>query len=134
MTLDVNIKRVYDPAESDDGYRVLIDHIWPRGVSHERAHLDGWARELAPSDDLRRWFDHVPERFAEFRDRYRLELGEQAELLNELRQRAQREPLTIVYAARDREHNNAVVVREVLLSASSGKTARTSASHGQHSS
>ena len=124
MTLDVNIKRVYDPAESDDGYLVLIDHIWPRGVSRERAHLDSWARELAPSDDLRRWFDHVPERFNEFRARYRDELGEQAELLDELRKRARREPLTIVYAARDREHNNAVVVREVLLSASSGKAVR----------
>jgi uncharacterized protein YeaO (DUF488 family) len=117
MTLDVNIKRVYDPAEPDDGYRVLIDHIWPRGVSHERAHLDGWARELAPSDGLRRWFDHVPERFEEFRARYRDELRGQAELLEGLRERAGRERLTIVYAARDREHNNAVVVREALLSA-----------------
>src|SRR6476646_6664886 len=118
MTLDVNIKRVYDPARPDDGYRVLIDHIWPRGVSHERAHLDRWARELAPSDELRRWFDHVPERFDEFRARYRDELGEQAELLAELRELARHEPLTIVYAARDREHNNAVVVCEVLLSPS----------------
>ena len=125
MTLDVNIKRVYDPAESDDGYRVLIDHIWPRGVSHERAHLDGWARELAPSDGLRRWFDHVPERFDEFRARYRDELGEQAELLTELRERARHERLTLVYAARDREHNNAVVVREVLRSASPDAAKRT---------
>jgi uncharacterized protein YeaO (DUF488 family) len=125
MTLDVNIKRVYDPAESDDGYRVLIDHIWPRGVSHERAHLDGWARELAPSDELRRWFDHVPERFDEFRARYRDELGEQAELLAELRERARDEPLTLVYAARDREHNNAVVVCEVLLSPSPDPAKRT---------
>lgn len=127
MTLDVNIKRVYDPTRPDDGYRVLIDHIWPRGVSHERAQLDRWARELAPSDELRRWFDHVPERFDEFRARYRDELGEQAELLAELRERARHEPLTIVYAARDREHNNAVVVREVLLSASSDKPKRTAA-------
>jgi uncharacterized protein YeaO (DUF488 family) len=117
MTVDVNIKRVYDAAEPDDGYRVLIDHIWPRGVSHERASLDGWARELAPSDELRRWFDHAPERFDEFRARYRDELSGQAELLEGLRERARREPLTIVYAARDREHNNAVVAREVLLSA-----------------
>jgi uncharacterized protein YeaO (DUF488 family) len=117
MTLDVNIKRVYDPPEPDDGYRVLIDHIWPRGVSHERAHLDGWARELAPSDDLRRWFDHVPERFDEFRVRYRDELSGQADRLEGLRERAREEPLTIVYAARDREHNNAIVVREVLVSA-----------------
>jgi uncharacterized protein YeaO (DUF488 family) len=116
MTLDVNIKRVYDPAEAGDGYRVLIDHIWPRGVSHERAQLDDWARELAPSDELRRWFDHVPERFDEFRVRYRDELSGKAELLDGLRERARQEPLTIVYAARDREHNNAVVVRDVLLS------------------
>jgi uncharacterized protein YeaO (DUF488 family) len=116
MTLDVNTKRVYDPALPDDGYRVLIDHIWPRGVSHERAHLDAWARELAPSDELRRWFDHVPERFDEFRARYRDELGEQAELLAKLRERARHGPLTIVYAARDREHNNAVVLCEALRS------------------
>ena len=74
MALDVQIKRIYDPTDPDDGYRVLIDHIWPRGVSRERARLDEWARELAPSDELRRWFDHVPERFEEFRTRYRAEL------------------------------------------------------------
>jgi uncharacterized protein YeaO (DUF488 family) len=125
MTLDVNIKRVYDAAEPGDGYRVLIDHVWPRGVSHERAHLDGWARELAPSDELRRWFDHVPERFDEFRARYRDELSGQAEVLEGLRERASQEPLTIVYAARDREHNNAVVLRELLLSAPPGKAKRS---------
>lgn len=107
-------KRVYDPAEDGDGYRVLIDHVWPRGVSHERARLDDWARELAPSDELRKWFDHDPARFAEFRARYRDELVEQYERLDELRGRAASAPLTIVYAARDREHNNAVVVSELL--------------------
>ena len=112
MTLDVKIKRVYDPAEPDDGYRVLIDHIWPRGISKERARLDQWARELAPSDDLRRWFDHVPERFDEFRSRYRDELAAHGELLQELRDR--NGSVTIVYAARDEEHNNAVVVCELL--------------------
>ena len=66
VTIDVRAKRVYDAAEPGDGYRVLIDHVWPRGVSHERASLDEWARELAPSDELRKWFDHVPERFASF--------------------------------------------------------------------
>ena len=71
MTLDVRTKRVYDPAEPCDGQRVLIDHVWPRGVTRERARLDEWARDLAPSDELRKWFDHVPERFGEFRSRYR---------------------------------------------------------------
>lgn len=90
MSLDVHTKRVYDPAERDDGYRVLADHVWPRGVSRERAELDEWARELAPSDELRRWFDHIPERFAEFRSRYRGELKSHAEKLDELRRRARR--------------------------------------------
>ena len=114
MALDVRIRRIYDAAESADGYRVLVDHVWPRGVSRERAQLNEWARELAPSDELRTWFDHVPERFGEFRARYRTELADHAELIVELRDRAKRDRLTIVYAARDREHNNAVVVAELL--------------------
>jgi uncharacterized protein YeaO (DUF488 family) len=114
MTLDVRIKRAYDPAEDGDGYRILIDHVWPRGVSRERVHLDDWARELAPSDELRKWFDHDPARFTEFRARYRDELADHSKRLDELRRRAASEPLTIVYAARDREHNNAVVLSELL--------------------
>jgi len=114
VPIDVRAKRVYDPAERGDGYRVLIDHIWPRGVSKERAHLDLWARELAPSDELRSWFDHVPERFPEFRSRYRKELAAHRELLNELRERARERRVTVVYAARDEQHNNAVVVCEEL--------------------
>jgi uncharacterized protein YeaO (DUF488 family) len=114
MALDVRAKRIYDPPERGDGYRVLIDHVWPRGVSRERARLDEWARELAPSDELRKWFDHVPERFDEFRARYRDELAAQSERLDDLRRRAASGPLTILYAARDREHNNAVVLSELL--------------------
>jgi uncharacterized protein YeaO (DUF488 family) len=114
VAIDVRLKRAYDPAGNGDGYRVLIDHVWPRGVPRERARLDDWARELAPSDELRKWFDHDPARFAEFRARYRDELADQSEGLEELRRRAARGPLTIVYAARDREHNNAVVLSELL--------------------
>jgi uncharacterized protein YeaO (DUF488 family) len=114
MALDVRAKRAYDPAEDGDGYRVLIDHVWPRGVSRERARLDDWARELAPSDELRTWFDHDPARFAEFRSRFRKELADHPERLEDLRRRAASGPLTIVYAARDREHNNAVVLGELL--------------------
>jgi uncharacterized protein YeaO (DUF488 family) len=114
MTIEVHAKRIYDPADPNDGYRVLIDHVWPRGVSRERARLDEWARELAPSDELRKWFDHVPARFGEFRARYRDELAAHSERLDELRRRALRSRVTIVYAARDREHNNAVVLVELL--------------------
>ena len=88
MAIDVRAKRAYEAAEPGDGYRVLIDHVWPRGVSRERAHLDEWARELAPSDELRKWFDHVPERFGEFRTRYRTELAAKSERVEELRRRA----------------------------------------------
>jgi uncharacterized protein YeaO (DUF488 family) len=114
MAHDVQIKRIYDPAEESDGYRVLVDHVWPRGISHERARLDEWARELAPSDELRTWFSHVPERFGEFRTRYRDELAAHSDLLETLRERASNGRLTIVYAARDREHNNAAVLAELL--------------------
>jgi uncharacterized protein YeaO (DUF488 family) len=114
VALDVHTKRIYDPSASTDGHRVLVDHVWPRGVSRERAALDEWARELAPSDELRTWFNHAPERFAAFRDRYRAELAQQAERLDELRDWARIGRLTILYAARDREHNQAVVLAEVL--------------------
>jgi uncharacterized protein YeaO (DUF488 family) len=111
---NVRAKRIYDDPSREDGYRVLIDHVWPRGVSRERARLDAWARELAPSDELRKWFDHVPARFARFRARYRRELVAQSEALDGLRRRAASGPLTILYAARDQEHNNAVVLVELL--------------------
>jgi uncharacterized protein YeaO (DUF488 family) len=114
MALDIHSKRIYEPAEPTDGYRVLIDDIWPRGVTRERAHLDEWARELAPTDELRRWFDHVPERFDEFRSRYRDELATHDQLIGKLRSRARETPPTIIYAARDREHNNAAVLAELL--------------------
>jgi uncharacterized protein YeaO (DUF488 family) len=112
--MDVRLKRAYEPPERSDGYRVLIDRIWPRGVSKEQAHLDEWARELAPSTALRRWFGHDPARFAEFRRRYLDELEAQQEKLRELRRRAREEPLTLVYGARDTEHNDAVVLAELL--------------------
>jgi uncharacterized protein YeaO (DUF488 family) len=111
---DVHVKRIYDPAEDGDGYRVLIDHVWPRGVTRERAGLDCWAKELAPSAELRKWFDHVPERFPEFRSRYLHELEGHGDRIDDLHRRASAGPLTILYAARDREHNNAVVLAEMV--------------------
>jgi uncharacterized protein YeaO (DUF488 family) len=112
--MDVRVKRVYEPAERSDGYRILIDRLWPRGVSHERARLDAWERDLAPSAALRDWFGHQPDLFDEFRRRYVSELREHRSLLSRLRQRARHGTLTLVYAARDTEHNDAVVLAEVI--------------------
>jgi uncharacterized protein YeaO (DUF488 family) len=112
--MDVRLKRAYDPAASADGYRLLIDRLWPRGVSRARAKLDNWEPELAPSTELRQWFGHQPERFAEFRRRYMEELGSQRARLTALRRRARDGTLTLVYSAHDAEHNDAVVLAEVL--------------------
>ena len=112
--VDVRLKRAYDPVAATDGYRVLVDRIWPRGVTREEAHLDEWARELAPSTGLRRWFGHDPARFEEFQRRYIEELASQAQKLRELRARAREGTLTLVYAARDTDHNDAVVLAELL--------------------
>jgi uncharacterized protein YeaO (DUF488 family) len=110
----VAIKRVYEAAAASDGYRVLIDRLWPRGVTREEARLDDWARELAPSTDLRRWFGHDASRFAEFRRRYTAELGAHEAKLRELRRLAREGRVTLVYGARDTEHNDAVVLADVL--------------------
>jgi uncharacterized protein YeaO (DUF488 family) len=112
--VDVRLKRAYEDATVSDGHRVLIDRIWPRGVTREEAQLDEWARELAPSSELRRWFGHDPARFAEFRRRYMEELAAQDAKLGELRRRAREGTVTLVYAARDTEHNDAVVLDEIL--------------------
>jgi uncharacterized protein YeaO (DUF488 family) len=112
--VDVRLKRAYEPPARADGYRVLIDRIWPRGVSKVEAHLDEWAQELAPSNELRRWFAHDPARFAEFQRRYLDELTAQRAKLRELRRRAREGTLTLVYGARDTEHNDAVVLADLL--------------------
>ena len=112
--MEVRLKRAYEPPAASDGYRVLVDRLWPRGVRREEARLDEWARELAPSVELRRWFGHDPERFEEFRRRYTDELAGQEEKLRELRRRAREGALTLVYSARDVEHNDAVVLAEIL--------------------
>jgi uncharacterized protein YeaO (DUF488 family) len=112
----IQVRRAYDPPEPGDGYRALIDHIWPRGVTKADARLDVWLKELAVSSELRRWFGHDPARWDEFRRRYRDELRapERRPCLEELAGRARAGPVTIVYGARDTEHNNAVVLAEVL--------------------
>lgn len=109
----IRIKRVYEAASESDGSRVLVDRLWPRGVAKADARVSWWAKELAPSSELRRWFGHDPERFEEFSRRYRLELSGKEEL-GALRRLVREGPVTLVYGARDREHNNAVVLRTLL--------------------
>ncbi|MGH2506643.1 MAG: DUF488 domain-containing protein [Ktedonobacteraceae bacterium] len=115
----IRVKRVYDEPTSDDGTRVLIDRLWPRGISKERAHIDLWLKEVAPSQELRTWFGHDPEKFVEFRRRYEVELasGKAYEALTALRELAQRGPITLIFAARDAEHANARVLQELLMQA-----------------
>jgi uncharacterized protein YeaO (DUF488 family) len=109
----VRVKRVYDPPNPGDGARVLVDRLWPRGLTKEDAHVDWWAKELAPSDKLRRWFGHSPLRYREFVGRYREELEGNA-LLARLRDLAAERPVTLLYAARDERHNNARALVEIL--------------------
>ena len=112
--MDIRLKRAHEPAAPVDGWRVLIDRLWPRGVSRQRARLDAWEKDLAPSTELRQWFGHQPSRFQEFRRRYKGELQDQRERLSALRRRARQGTVTLVYSAHDTEHNDAVVLAEVL--------------------
>jgi uncharacterized protein YeaO (DUF488 family) len=112
--MSVATKRAYEPPAADDGYRVLIDRLWPRGVAKKEAQIDEWARDLAPSDQLRRWFAQRPERFPQFRERYTEKLRARGDHLAELRTRARHGRMTIVYAARDTEHCNAAVLAPLL--------------------
>jgi uncharacterized protein YeaO (DUF488 family) len=116
-TLDIRLKRAYEPPSAEDGVRVLVDRLWPRGVRKSEAAIDRWLKEIAPSTELRRWFGHDPSRWSEFRRRYRSELSGHAELVNELRALARKKPVTLIYAARDERHNEAVVLRDILVSA-----------------
>lgn len=110
------IKRAYEPPAAEDGQRVLVDRLWPRGISKARIQIDFWARELAPSTELRKWFNHDPARWEEFQRRYRAELEapEHAVLLDDLAARARTQPMTLLYGARDTEHNEAVVLQDLL--------------------
>ncbi|MEU2198985.1 DUF488 domain-containing protein [Isoptericola sp. NPDC019482] len=112
--MTITVKRVYDDPSPDDGARVLVDRLWPRGISKERAHLDRWCKEVAPSSDLRHWFHHDPERFEEFERRYRAELADNPEVAGLAELGAGDRHLTLLYSARDTEHNQARVLRDVL--------------------
>lgn len=115
--MSIAIKRAYDDPAKNDGYRVLVDRIWPRGVSKEDAKLDDWIKVMAPSTELRKWFGHDPERWDQFRKRYRKELDasdEAQEALADLRKRAKKHRVTLIFAARDSEHSNAEFLKSLL--------------------
>jgi len=112
---DIRVKRIYEKAAESDGLRVLVDRLWPRGVRKENAALNDWARDLAPGTRLRQWFGHDPKRFAEFRRRYSAELAEKSDELNALARHAMREPVTLLYGAKDPEVNHAIVLKNEIL-------------------
>ena len=111
----VQVKRAYEAPAKDDGARILLDRLWPRGIKKEALALDQWAKELAPSTELRQWFGHEPERWTEFQQRYADELRAHASALDTLRSLARKSRITLVYGAHDEEHNNAVAMRSFLL-------------------
>ncbi|QIL21607.1 DUF488 domain-containing protein [Thermomonas sp. HDW16] len=117
----VLLKRAYVAAESSDGVRILVDRLWPRGVSKQKAALDDWMKDLAPSTELRQWFHHEPARWSEFEARYRVELRQHGPALAQLRALAKTRVVTLVYGARDQAQNQAVVLREVLLHGDKGE-------------
>jgi uncharacterized protein YeaO (DUF488 family) len=117
---DIRAKRIYDPPDRKDGARVLVDRLWPRGARKEAAKLTLWLKDIAPSADLRRWFDHDPARFAEFSRRYRAELGANKEAVSQMEDLMKAGPVTLLYAAHDTEHNQALVLADFLKARAKG--------------
>lgn len=111
----IHTKRIYDPAEKDDGQRILVDRLWPRGVTKERAALDLWLKEIAPSTELRQWFAHDPAKWEGFRKKYRQELAQEPEAVAVLKERIKKGPVTLLFGARDESHNEALVLKDFLL-------------------
>jgi uncharacterized protein YeaO (DUF488 family) len=110
----IRLKRAYEPAESRDGTRILVERLWPRGVSKERAAIDVWLKDVAPSPELRKWFGHDPEKWDAFRERYWAELEERPDAVEGLRELAKQGPVTFLYAARDERHNSALALKEFI--------------------
>jgi uncharacterized protein YeaO (DUF488 family) len=114
--MDIKIKRAYDSPSDDDGYRILVDRLWPRGISKEKAKLDFWPKELAPSTELRRWYGHDPEKWAEFKSRYFAELDGKPELVDELLDYVGKGKVTLVYSSKEQRLNNAIALKEYVES------------------
>lgn len=110
--MEIKIKRAYEKADSTDGFRILVDRLWPRGISKERAKVDFWPRELAPSTELRRWYGHDPEKWSEFKSRYAAELSGNQELLNKLMEYVRKGTVTFVYSSKEERFNNALALKK----------------------
>ncbi len=111
----IRIKRIYENPMETDGFRILIDRLWPRGISKEKAKIGLWLKEIAPSDELRKWFSHDPEKWTDFKKKYKLELANNLESLKIIKEIIKKEKtITFLYAAKDEEHNNAIVLKEFL--------------------
>jgi uncharacterized protein YeaO (DUF488 family) len=113
-TLMIRVKRVYETPSRKDGIRILVDRLWPRGLTKERAAVNLWLKDVAPSAELRKWFGHEPTKWNQFQTRYRKELSKNKEVLAQLRQKANDRTVTLVYGARDEEHNEALVLKRIL--------------------
>jgi len=112
--MNIKIKRVYEHYENDDGIRILVDRLWPRGLTKEKAHVDVWLKEIAPSTKLRKWFGHDPEKWSRFRGRYETEIRRSGDLIEMLKEKARQGTLTLLYGARDEKHNEALVLKGFL--------------------
>lgn len=112
--MTIGLKRAYNPPAPSDGSRILVDRVWPRGIPKESLRIDAWLKDLAPSTELRRWFGHDPKKWDEFRTRYARELEQRGDALDELLAKARAGRITLVFGARDTEHNNAVALKEHL--------------------
>jgi uncharacterized protein YeaO (DUF488 family) len=110
----LQIKRIYDPPSRDDGKRILVDRLWPRGIKKDEAKIDEWPKDVAPSDTLRKWFAHDPAKWAAFRDKYGKELKDKKDIVDRLRKEAKKGKVTLLFSAKDAEHNNAVALKEVI--------------------
>lgn len=127
LPANIALKRAYDPPDEADGVRVLVDRLWPRGLTKKSAAIDEWAKNVTPSTELRKWFHHDPDHWDEFRRRYLAELKDKGSELEELRKLAQAGPITLIYAARDTPHLHATILRDVLLGSSAKAGAKTNA-------
>ena len=112
--MNIKIKRVYEQPDKKDGERILVDRLWPRGLTKEKASVDLWLKEIAPSTELRKWFDHDPEKWKNFRGRYETEIRHNDDLIKVLKQKARKGTITLIYGARDEKHNEALVLKQFL--------------------
>lgn len=110
--MHLNLKRIYEPPEKNDGYRILVDRLWPRGLTKEKAAIDLWLKDIAPSTELRKWFDHDPEKWKGFQKKYLQELKENKEAVATIKEHLKKSAVTLLYAAKDEVHNEALIIKD----------------------